>query len=61
MNNDPKLLIVGLGNPILGDDGVGWHVAECIQQLLPQIEVFCLSLGGLSLMEYLIEIGRAHV
>ncbi len=54
MNNDPKLLIVGLGNPILGDDGVGWHVAECIQQLLPQIEVFCLSLGGLSLMEYLI-------
>ena len=21
-------LIVGLGNPILGDDGVGWRVAE---------------------------------
>jgi hydrogenase maturation protease len=23
-----KTLIVGLGNPILGDDGVGWRVAE---------------------------------
>ncbi len=21
-------LIVGLGNPILGDDGVGWRIAE---------------------------------
>jgi hydrogenase maturation protease len=24
----PSVLIVGLGNPILGDDGVGWRVAE---------------------------------
>jgi len=24
----PTILIAGLGNPILGDDGVGWHVAE---------------------------------
>jgi len=24
----PFILIAGLGNPILGDDGVGWHVAE---------------------------------
>ncbi len=23
-----SILIAGLGNPILGDDGVGWHVAE---------------------------------
>ena len=23
-----KTLVVGLGNPILGDDGVGWRVAE---------------------------------
>ncbi|MEJ5223332.1 MAG: hydrogenase maturation protease [Anaerolineales bacterium] len=25
-----KTLIVGLGNPILGDDGVGWRVAEAV-------------------------------
>lgn len=27
-----KTLLVGLGNPILGDDGVGWRVVESIQQ-----------------------------
>jgi len=27
-----KTLIIGLGNPILGDDGVGWKVVEEIQK-----------------------------
>ena len=59
-----KTLIIGLGNPILGDDGVGWVVAEEVgRQLktrptpLPErdggVEVDCASLGGLSLMERL--------
>jgi hydrogenase maturation protease len=58
-----KTLILGLGNPILGDDGVGWVVAEKVQAELknpqtaivnPQsVEVDCASLGGLSLMERL--------
>lgn len=45
-----KTLIIGLGNPILGDDGVGWAVAD---QVAPHtdIEIEKLSLGGLSLME----------
>jgi hydrogenase maturation protease len=48
-------LVVGLGNPILGDDGVGWRVAEAVKARLddPDIEVLCLSLGGLALMEHL--------
>ncbi len=48
-------LVVGLGNPILGDDGVGWRVAEAVKACLedPAIDVICLSLGGLSLMEHL--------
>ncbi len=29
-----KTLLVGLGNPILGDDGVGWRVVESIQTQL---------------------------
>jgi hydrogenase maturation protease len=29
-----KTIVVGLGNPILGDDGVGWKVAEEVQKLL---------------------------
>jgi len=29
-----KKLVIGLGNPILGDDGVGWKVAESVQEKL---------------------------
>ena len=51
----PKTLILGLGNPILGDDGVGWRVAEAVQAILgtlaASVEVEFASLGGLSLME----------
>lgn len=57
-----KTLVVGLGNPILGDDGVGWKVAEKICQQLPvdeAVAVDCLSLGGISLMEHLIGYDRA--
>lgn len=52
-----KTLVVGLGNPILGDDGVGWKVAEQVRQKLTAdvgVDVECLSLGGISLMEHLI-------
>ncbi|HSQ25692.1 MAG TPA: hydrogenase maturation protease [Anaerolineales bacterium] len=30
----PKILVIGLGNPILGDDGIGWHVVQAIQARL---------------------------
>ena len=78
MNQEQKTLIVGLGNPILGDDGAGWQAAEQVRVCLPQaglqqtnrptgaspentpsIEVDCLALGGLSLMERLIGYDRA--
>ena len=61
-----KVLVVGLGNPVLGDDGVGWHIAERVEQQLQdgfceklEIDVECLSLGGISLMEHLIGYDRA--
>ncbi len=51
----PRTLLLGLGNPILGDDGVGWRVAEAVQTRLgtlnAPVEVDFASLGGLSLME----------
>jgi hydrogenase maturation protease len=63
-----KTLIVGLGNPILGDDGVGWQVASQVAEVIthtaapasssrpgtptgPGVEVDCLAVGGLRLME----------
>ena len=67
-----KTLVVGLGNPILGDDGVGWKVAEEVRRemeigelennspiLQSSIVVDCFALGGLSLMERLIGYDRA--
>jgi hydrogenase maturation protease len=57
-----KTIVIGLGNPILGDDGVGWKVAEKIEQQLchdQSVVVECLSLGGISLMEHLIGYQRA--
>jgi hydrogenase maturation protease len=56
-------LVVGLGNPILGDDGVGWRVAEAVREKLddPAVDVLCLSLGGLALMERLVGYRRALI
>lgn len=67
-----KTIVIGLGNPILGDDGVGWKVAEEVRKQLslvnapdPQgegrdyVDVELLSLGGISLMEHLIGYERA--
>src|SRR5215212_8239361 len=67
-----KTIVIGLGNPILGDDGVGWKVAEEVRkQLTPSpltplptgergdVDIEFLSLGGISLMEHLIGYERA--
>lgn len=66
-----SMLVIGLGNPILSDDGIGWRVAEEVQkalQLAPQgsregdeIEFDYLALGGLSLMERMIGYSHAIV
>lgn len=57
-----KTLLIGLGNPILGDDGVGWKVVENVKSELgadSQVSAACLSLGGISLMEHMIGYQRA--
>lgn len=49
-------LVIGLGNPILGDDGAGWRVAEEVARQIDGkvgISVECFALGGLSLMEHM--------
>ena len=49
-------LVLGLGNPILGDDGIGWQVVAALRQmgLPPGVETDCLAVGGLRLMERLV-------
>ncbi len=56
-----RTLVLGLGNPILRDDGVGWRVVEEAQRRAPAgaAEFDCVALGGLALMERLIGYERA--
>lgn len=58
-----KTLVLGLGNPLLSDDGVGWRVAEELRARIndPRIEIDCHAGGGLSLMERLIGYDRAII
>lgn len=52
-----KTLLLGLGNPILTDDGVGVRIVQAAASRLPPdspIETAELSLGGLTLMERMV-------
>jgi len=53
---DKKTLIIGLGNPILTDDGVGVKVARELEGQInleahPELTITEASAGGLRLME----------
>lgn len=55
---------MGLGNSILGDDGVGWQIASELQKtkkLPANVAIECLAIGGISLMEALIDYDRAII
>ncbi len=59
----PRTIVIGLGNPLLGDDGVGWRVADEVEGRLDaarkagreirHVEIERLGVGGLRLMECL--------
>jgi hydrogenase maturation protease len=61
--------VIGLGNPILGDDAVGWHVLDAVEARLRApggdvpsgVALERLTLGGLGLMERLMGFDRAIV
>lgn len=47
-----KVLVLGVGNPILSDDGVGIHVArELKKRKLPGVDVEELAASGLELLD----------
>lgn len=53
--------VIGLGNPILTDDGVGIYAARLVRRWLPAeagVEVLELAAGGLELMEAMIGADR---
>jgi hydrogenase maturation protease len=65
-----KLLVIGLGNPILTDDAIGWRVAGALRErlrdhgdesLAASLTIIEASLGGLSLAELMVDHTRAIV
>ncbi|HVP22163.1 MAG TPA: hydrogenase maturation protease [Anaerolineaceae bacterium] len=58
-----KTIVVGLGNPLLGDDGAGWKVASLLeeQEGMQNVKVEYVAEGGLRLMEIMIGYERAII
>jgi len=51
-----RTLILGIGNPFLGDDGVGFHIAQELAKEIKDenIDVKDTSTGGLNLLELIV-------
>jgi hydrogenase maturation protease len=59
-----RTLVIGLGNPILTDDGVGGYVARAVAEEIgnhPDIEVIELAVGGITLMEQMMGYERVLI
>lgn len=58
----PRTLIVGVGNPILSDDGVGIHIARRLRDMdLDQVEVEELPASGLELLDMVLGYDRVVI
>jgi len=64
MSSTKRTLVIGLGNPILTDDGAGIYAARAVADVLPpdaDVDVIEVSCGGLTLMEAMIGYERVIV
>lgn len=53
-----KTLVLGLGNPIVTDDGVGIEVAHSLAERHPNLQVVGSSEAGLALLDYVVGCDR---
>jgi len=60
MSSERQTLIIGYGNPLRGDDGLGWHVAQRLRTLIqdPDVEILTLHLLTPELMDPISRAGR---
>jgi len=51
-----RTLVLGIGNPILGDDGIGFHIAQELAKEIKDenIDVKDTSVNGLNLLELIV-------
>ena len=60
MNSDNKILILGIGNVLMGDEGVGVHAIKELEKetFPPNVTLLDGGTGGFHLLEYLQEYPR---
>jgi hydrogenase maturation protease len=58
-----KTLVLGLGNPILSDDSVGWRVALALQAAVksPDVDIREAGIAGLSFLDMIAGYDRAII
>jgi len=57
-----RKLVLGVGNPILSDDGIGIHVARALKTLnLPGVEVEELPASGLELLDLVLDFDKVVI
>lgn len=57
-----RRLVLGVGNPILSDDGVGIHVARALKaRNLPDVEVEELPASGLELLDMVLDFDKVVI
>lgn len=49
-----KVLVLGLGNPILSDDGVGLWVTRELEKRLPGVDVCTTTMAGLDILDLIL-------
>jgi len=62
-NHKNKTLVLGLGNPVLTDDGIGCQVARALNKELkePDIDVMEVNVAGLDFLELLADYDQAII
>jgi hydrogenase maturation protease len=62
-SSNARTLILGLGNPILSDDGVGYHVATALKNRLqePEVDVLEASIAGLDFLDLLTDYDKVII
>lgn len=51
-----KTLIMGIGNSLLGDDGIGVHIARRLSRLVKDenVDIVDTNMGGLNLLDFIL-------
>jgi hydrogenase maturation protease len=62
-NGNPRTLVLGLGNTILSDDGVGCRVAMALKDILntPDVDIMEASIAGLDFLDMLTGYNRTII